>query len=249
VAAGVAVVVVLGLTEGFTAPDREHWDWTAGGTLALAIVTAGLIVETRIAAREAAAEDRRRLWRAALLEQAENTRRWRRWEPNRGNVATPELVNRPVRLDAVRAALGAVPVPAEVARTFVWLLGDIAWRESLYVADYKINGRTDQDYWWATVDQLQALALLLIDHATAVPGLAAVADAFNGDSMPWVRPVVGTPDERWLAHEQRMAQEQAPPWPSGPAYDASSPKGRDRASSAANARQQQSLADLTRQIP
>ncbi len=239
-ALGVLLVALLLVAAGIRLGDL---DWTAIGTLALAVVTVVVIGIDARERRTKRVEARRRLYRAALVEQVENCRRWLRWDPGRGLEQARRLVHDRPPFTAVERLIGDESLGGDVLAVLIWLVGDTRYRVERFgrcvgetVGDAAGACRND---WWAVVDDLQALALLLLDQARADPDLVAITGPFR--VVPWLVPLPGTPDERFHTHAERVATQHAPLWPTDPVYARSSPSGRDKRAAQAQAAREASL--------
>src|SRR4051812_11892524 len=120
---GAAVVLVLAaLTRGGATPEIGEWDWTAAGTLALAFVTVGVIVQDRLDGKGRERTALQLAARSAVLEQVANCRDWLRDDPHRNHLAAAEMPSPPSpQFVDLRVLCATVDLPADVLGMIVWL--------------------------------------------------------------------------------------------------------------------------------
>lgn len=203
------------------------------GTLVLAGVTVGLIVDARTGRREerrdreaATLEERRERdaahFRAALIEQIENCRHWYSHNPTGGAPAVVFLRNWEPSFGELTHLLGSVDMPGELTAYLVWLTADTRFRNGLLQNEFRVLAPDIprvQDIWNVELDRLQAVASLL--HAeTERRKLEDVANAFDPTArwLPWLKPRIRPSEFVVTAELSDETYFGAPPWPSDPAY-------------------------------
>lgn len=205
-------------------------DWTAIATLALAVVTAVLVVETWWARKAAERSLVARALRAVVFEQLENLRQWQRCDVDRyREVALARFRETTVSFDHVTELLDLVDLPDELAVYVVWLVGDTTrcLREMEGYVDLAAppGARAPEVHygntplagdWQITHEHLQVL-LCLVQAEARRRRMAAVAAI--GASSIWVRPRSRPGDMRAGDRIVEESHRQAPPFPCDRAYD------------------------------
>jgi len=108
----VAVIVPSSLADGLV----------AGGTLALALATVGLIWDSRVAREEQEHARQAAAFQAALVEQVENCRRCYSGSPTVGTGAVLSLTGWVPSFEKVQQLLETVALPGDLAAYLVWLI-------------------------------------------------------------------------------------------------------------------------------
>ena len=205
------------------------FDLTGVGTLALALATFGIILQTWRTRRADAVDRAARSIRAAIREQLDNLRAWTALDPERGDVdRLVRLADLGLQVDRVTAMVDSVEVPQDLAVYLIWLLGELSrLRDELErgVAPFRNFATRDARLspppnaitgTWRVMLELMQVLLCLIQGEARRRRLKRLAEL--GVGVVWVQPRQRPGDMRV---GDRLTQEvhlQAPPFPSDPAY-------------------------------
>jgi hypothetical protein len=258
VALGLGVEAIVAAWQ-HQAPSSDAWLTALGAALGALLAVLGAYLVGRATAREEAslaldnamavlreeraaqrAGDQESLarteatsFRLALVDLAEECRRWLEADPRRdANLTVKRLLETRLDLVGMRGFLEFVQLPAEVRRYLIWSISHLRvtneeFQQSLHAVAASIGGaRVDNDKWWGIVDRLQVMACLLIAEAKR-RGQSDIVATFEDDS--WFAPLPGADREREIAELQNPARFGAPPWPSDAAYARCAPTQRDTA--------------------
>lgn len=249
---GLPTVLVLAMLFSLGISIAASPLWTqrlvAVGTLWMAIVTVGLIWDTRTGRKDDERSREAGAFRAALVEQVENCRHLYSHSPDRGITAIRPLLGWAPSFDELTRLLGSVPIPGDLTAYLIWLIAQTRQWHGLVQSDLELllNKSENDDSnvaifrwaWRVELDRLQAASCLLQAEAER-RGLRDVTDAFPPDAnwLPWLAPKPRPPQPPGLAEVTDQAYANAPPWPRDHAYQRCSTEVRGRTANAASTKQ------------
>lgn len=202
-------------------------DWTAIATIALAIATFALVVQTWWHRRAGERASIARLIRAAVREQLSNLDAWTAHDPHQGDVLRlVQLAELQPSLDRVTSVLEGVDLSDELAVYLVWLLGDldralgdlrraVAPYVNLQNARFTQAPQAVTASWRVCLEHLQVL-LCLIQAEARRRDMEELADL--GAGVAWAQPVMRPGEMRAGDRVIEVTRLHAPPFPSDPAY-------------------------------
>jgi hypothetical protein len=175
------------------------FDLTGVGTLALALATFGIILQTWRTRRADAVDRAARSIRAAIREQLDNLRAWTALDPERGDVdRLVRLADLGLQVDRVTAMVDSVEVPQDLAVYLIWLLGELSrLRDELErgVAPFRSFATRDAHLsrppnaitgTWRVMLELMQVLLCLIQGEARRRRLKRLAEL--GVGVVWVQP-------------------------------------------------------------